>query len=570
MSELSDRLNEQTAANQKALNYRAANANAARAARQPGKRRPTDSNATTAKKRKVAIQQETIGFRFYFTSSFVETTSFASDRNQPVLQLKSDYDSLVSRYGDGWSTNIIQLDRLPSYLERTGFRFGVLGPNISPVGARELSRLDQLDVGRFPEIRDAPFDEMQFSVVPPTLITTFQEENTRGTTLLDGFDDDPEEVLAQGNVVICYDEAIWWDVPGWPYQGGGSQFPDLIRTGGTGIYETITWQMPYDLIYVTCSPSESYPTECKYLTTIGFLGYGGYYRVRWRTADGEIVDQPGFDTFTYQELTSFTPVNTTYYLPRWSNTADAWLGPPVTIQTFRSPMVRTCAAASSSGAIVLLYRFDDYTALGANSDLYGDLSTRRQGLYKGVSGVEQSKADAIFDLVELGVNALDLSFNLSEPYSSGSSSLRGRYVEWVALQHPVALRIEGLLNTESNFLTIIQGEWSGPETIMENYLRVFLRFSYQRESPYAQLRRFLRLLESASALDPNAEAQRLDAVLATTDLTMTQRQQAVDIQRVRYKALIVATEAYLGSEAVAYAKNPSAFASFPGRLQLDD
>jgi hypothetical protein len=467
MSDLPKRLQEQAAANQKALSYRQANARTARAARQQGRKRPTDPVEEKKKRKPVAAVQDEIGFRFYFTSSFLDLSSYFDGAiyprsNHAIEELATSYQVLVDYFGDDWSSGVIQLAALPLYMQQAGYRLGQLSSHAGGFyGTRWLDRLSSLDPATFTEVRLPPFSRMEFEVVQPSLVTAFEQVNASLTgTLIDGFDDGID-ALENGSIVLVYEDAIPWDVPAW-------------------------------------SLNPSRPFESRIDTVPIF----------------------NFDRNEYVE-----PV------------------PTVKLHTFRANAVKVCQEAFDSGAIVLLdgVRGDSYVSYNYNP-----------ALYRGLSGVDQGGNDALFDLLALGVDALDLSVNLQSPGSSSSLYTlfdeRGRFERFLDQQHPAALRIEAALSDESRFCTIIPSEWEGISSVFKYDI---FQFEFSRDAgynndPFRSFWAFLYGISSNLELDPDQRADQVYQWLATyEDLDEAYWRKAADIARVRVKAQQAAANAYL-------------------------
>jgi hypothetical protein len=470
MSDLPKRLQEQAAANQKSLAYKQANARTARAARQQGQKRPTDPVEEKKKRKPVAAVQDEIGFRFYFTSSFLDLSEYFNGvryprSNHPIDELINGYQSLTTNFGDGWSTGVVQLASLPPDLSAAGYQLGAFSTDVPLYGSRWLDRLSSLNPATFPEVRLSPFSEMQFDVVQPSLVTTFEQVNTlAANNLLNGFDDGLE-ALETGSVVIAYEEAISWDVPAWP--------------------------------------------------------------------------EPGSDPFR-------TTFSEPYTVPVYVSSTDSYIGPAVPLHTFRTDAIKTCQAASDSGAVVLVssYIQSEYSFVARN---YGPR------LYKGLSGVDQGGNDALFDLLGLGVDALDLIVDLERPGISSALPLfnqRARFEYFLDQQHPAALRIEASLSDESRFCSVLPHRWQGLASVFHNSA---FDFNFARDipgggTPYNALLQFLTLVNSARFLDPVERYNEIYDVLGpdflSTPLSEERRRKAADIERVRIKTLQAAANAY--------------------------
>lgn len=469
MSDLPKRLQEQAAANQKGLAYKQANARTARAARQQGRKRPSDPVEERKKRKPVAVAQDEIGFRFYFTTSFVDVSRYfsspPSSLPSPIAQLISSYQAVVDRFGDGWPTGVVQLSTLPPDLSDVGYRFGEFSIAVPTYGSRWLDRLSSLSPATFPEVRQEPFSSMEFNVVQPSVVTAFQQVNAlTADNLAEGFDDGLE-ALESGSIVIAYEEAMSWDVPLWP-AAGANPFPR---------------------------------------------------------------------TFT-EPLT----------VPIYNTPANSYQGPAVDLHTFRTSVVKTCQAASDSGAIVLLH------SINTSSYSYV-VSNYLPRFYKGLSGVDQGGNDVLFELLALNVNALDLILDLGSPGTVSAiqqGNSRGRFLRFLDQQHPVALDIETSLSGDSRFCAIIPYSWQGLRSIflLNQYEFAFANDQPLTSNPYAQLSAFLNSVNGARSLDPIQRSNSIYEVLGPdflfTPLTEEYRRKAADIERVRIKTLQAAANAY--------------------------
>ena len=232
--------------------------------------------------------------------------------------------------------------------------------------------------------------------------------------------------------------------------------------------------------------------------------------------------------------------------------------------------------------IILLAKGNDYVFDGyieppiGNSNIADGLGVN--DFHRGVSGIDQGRADLIFDLLESGVDVLDFVVSLRSAYRDLGEPGNNRFLRFIRAQHPAALRIEQILTDESRFLTLLQQDWGGLRSVydtpyIDNAFRNLLPTTTVDRSPYKELDLFLRRIGGAPSKDPDAKAEEVLELYrgssATHDLRQEDLSQIADIERVRWKVMSQSAQAYLGPEVVAYANNPSAYASFPGQLQLD-
>lgn len=394
MSDLQKRLQEQNAANQKALAYKQANAKAVRAAQKQKAKRPDQPAEEKKGKKPVAAVDDAVGFRFFFTSDFYDLTNYDKSIS-PLNGILSGYQYVTSRYGDGWPTGVVQLNRLPPHMERAGFQLGVLNDidtNQDHLIGEDpdkwrLSTLDDVSADLFPQIQEAPFADLTFSSVSPFVLETFSGPDPNGPALLDGFEADLSSVVEEGNCVIAFQGVTYWDVPQWPINSNDPFAPGVPNP------EREFWAERYlphfDLEYISDS-----------------------------LVGGERV------------------VNLSY------------AGPPAKLHSFEAAVVRTCRQASDEGAIVLLSTNKqpwDTVAAGRNSY---DLQVGLPGYFQGVSGISQGLNNLADDLLAYGVNVLDVTF---DPFDRENSfgSLRFYYperlqrtVDFINSQYTVAKQIE--------------------------------------------------------------------------------------------------------------------------------
>lgn len=527
MSDLQKRLQEQNAANQKALAYRQANAKAVRAGQKEKAKRPDQpAEETKSKKPVAALMDDRPGFRFIFTADFIDTSAddvFADGLSVPGI-FKRDYDQLTEKYGKGWPSALVQLNDLPPYLKAAGFALGrfATGQYKRSVNLNKRYELvGSLDPAVHPEVAVEPFVDLAKRFSDPILIAFQQSQSSqRRNALHNGLPSEFANNVGLSNMVICYEDGLFWNVAGWPaeYQDdyyaiiGGTVFPAqifqdrLIEDGGDRVIRT----------YVPLRKSNAYINDL--------------------------------------------------------NDDSSWYGPSVDFHSFRGPLIRTCQEASENGAVVLTI-----PDKGLTTSPDGFLTF--EGYYKGFSGVDQGAFDGIMDLLTLKVNALDLKVNISATPMEGvftgiRPSVRQKLRRYIALQHPVALAIEQELSEETVFLVAMQHSVRASVNLFDQYSVVYplsLFEPYDRyrtyvRSPYRKLREFLDTAcswaRSAASVGIDNLYSEYESAFLIANLTSgglwsrAEAQQFIDIIRVGRKAMAYAALSMLGPDAAKIDGNP--------------
>lgn len=559
MSELQRRLQEQNAANQKALAYKQANAKAVRAAQKEKAKRPDQPVDPAKKQRPVGIVNPQ-GFKFYFTSSFIDSQP-DKDGINAIQKLVSDYQRFVGIYGDGWPVGLIQLSAPPPYLAPAGIEVGKTSAALYFQGTRLIS-LDQLDYREFPEALEDPIASWDVSTPEPTVLRFGSLFNPRipAQSIVADFSGELIDQPSSGDhVVLLAQDSFWWDVDGWPAIENGPMFPATIewRDPVTVTYNTVTWQRPYERILVSCSPLADNATECKLLTTVGISP--GFYRERWRIpGTGEIVDAPGFETVTYQEpVYEGGGLNVRRLLPTYSD--GAWLGPDPLLHSFRPSILTACRDAAHEGMIICSF----FGPGLKGEESYFEIDARIQQTTIGVIiALLQSKPECL---------ALDFMIRLDRQPFDREKAL---FAEWLALQYPIAKKIENELNASPSFFVVGAHSWGGPESLIpttdinDSGDVLFSQALRDRPSPFRQLGALFdqfRYLAFASFRDQSGKDAAVDSAFAY--LSREQRQQIKDIHRIRLLAGRELVNGLMGPSAVAYAQDSSSFATYPGRLE---
>lgn len=525
MSNLQKRLQEQNAANQKALAYRQANAKAVRAAQKQKAKRPDQPAEETKRKKPVAALEDRPGFRFIFTADFVDTSAddvFADGLSLPAI-FKRDYDQLTDKYGKGWPSALVQLNDLPPYLKAVGFALGRFAtgqykPNLALNKRYEL--VGSLDPAVHPEVALEPFVDLNKRFSDPILITFQQSQSSqRRNALHNGLPSEFSNNVGLSNMVICYEDGLFWNVSAWP----------------------VEYQESYYNNDGTLFPPDMYLDRLD--IDGGDLLVGTY--VPLRKSRGYINDP---------------------------NEDSSWYGPSIDFHSFRGPLIRTCQEASDNGAVVLTIPANGFT-----SSPDGFLTF--EGYYKGFSGVDQGAFDGIMDLLTLKVNALDLKVNISATPMEGvftgiRPSVRQKLRRYIALQHPVALAIEKELSEETVFLVAIQHNIRGSINLFDQFstsdphslYEPYDRYRTAIRSPYLKLREFLDTAcswaRAAASVGIDNLYSEYESAFLIANLTSgglwsrAEAQQFIDITRVGRKAMAYAALSMLGPDAAVTDGNP--------------
>lgn len=524
MSELQKRLQEQNAANQKALAYKQANAKAVRSAQKQKAKRPDQPvEEKKGKKPVAALEDNRPGFRFIFTADFIDTSAddvFSDGLSVPAL-FKRDYDQLTEKYGKGWPSALVQLNDLPPYLKAAGFalgRFATGQYKPSLVLNKRYELVGSLDPAVHPEVALEPFINLAKRFSDPILITFQQSQSSqRRNALHNGLPSEFANNVGLSNMVICYEDGLFWNVGGWPAQ----YQEDYYNFDGT--------VFPPEMFLSVLSEVD--PLIATYVPLRKSRGY---------------INDPSEDS--------------------------SWYGPSVDFHSFRGPLIRTCQEASENGAVVLTIPTNGFTTSP-------DGFLTFEGYYKGFSGVDQGAFDGIMDLLSLKINALDLKVNISSTPMEGvftgiRPSVRQKLRRYIALQHPVALAIEQELSEETVFLVAIQHNIRGSINLFDKFSTLdphslyepYDRYRTAIRSPYRKFREFLDTAcswaRSAASVGIDNIYSEYEAAFLIANLTSggfwsrAEAQQFNDIIRVGRKAMAYAALSMLGPDAAVTDGNP--------------